>query len=99
MAAFRANRQHFRRVKGQMVMAVFAHQVAKAHYLAAVINTVMVEILEHFAPLQLGFIGNIRQLLPDTLFDYPEKDAVCQFFLAFLNSCGRTLPDRVAPRG
>lgn len=71
MAAFGADRQHFRGVKSEMVMAVFTHQIAKPHHLAAVIDAVMVKILEHFAPLQLGFIGDIRQLLPDALFDYP----------------------------
>jgi hypothetical protein len=68
MAAFRATRQNIRGIDRQVIMAVFAHQVSQPHHFATVVNPVVVEILEHFAPFQLGFIGNIRQLLPQALF-------------------------------
>jgi len=41
----------------------------------------MIQILENFAPLKLGFIGNIRQLLPQTFFDDAHKYAVGDFIL------------------
>ena len=62
-------------------MTFFTHQVTQPHHFAAVIDTVMVEILKHLAPLKLGFIGNIRQFLPETLFDHPHKDAISQLIV------------------
>jgi hypothetical protein len=34
-------------------MALLAHQISQPDHFAAVVNAVVVEILEHFAPLQL----------------------------------------------
>ncbi|MNR37610.1 hypothetical protein D3C85_1556460 [compost metagenome] len=63
-------------------MTVFAHQIPQPYHLAAVIHAVMIQILENFAPLQLGFIRNIRQLLPQTLFNHPHKYTVGDLVLA-----------------
>ncbi|MNU09730.1 hypothetical protein D3C72_2564750 [compost metagenome] len=41
----------------------------------------MIQILENFAPFQLSFVGNIRQLLPQTFFDDAHKYAVRDFIL------------------
>ena len=62
-------------------MALLTHQIAEPHDFAAVIDAVVAEILEHLAPLKLSFIGNIRQLLPQALFDHPHKDAISQLIL------------------
>lgn len=59
-AAIRAKQQRFRRIKRQRMMTSFAHQIALADHLAAVVNAMVVDVFEHLFPFQLRPIGNIR---------------------------------------
>ena len=67
-----------------MVMAFLAHQISQPNHFTTLVHTVVVQILKHLAPLQLRFISNIGQFLPQTLFNHPHKDAVGDLVLALL---------------
>ncbi|MNN70191.1 hypothetical protein D3C81_1860280 [compost metagenome] len=66
-----------------MEVAFLTDQIPQPDHLTTVINPVMTQVLEYFAPFKLGFIGNIRQFLPDTLFDDPHKNAVSLLIKTF----------------
>lgn len=85
MPTLRAERQHIRRVNRQMIVAFLAHQIPQPHHFATVIHAVVIQILEDFTPFQLGFVGNIRQFLLETLFNHPQEDAI---FLALFVAHG-----------
>ena len=57
-------------------MALLADQIAQADHLTAVVHAVVIQILKDFAPLELRFVGDISQFLPQALFDHPHKHAV-----------------------
>jgi hypothetical protein len=50
VTTFWATRQYVRRIHRKMIMAFHTPVIAEPHHFAAVIDTVMVEILKHLAP-------------------------------------------------
>ena len=46
-----------------MEVTFLADQISQPDHFSAVINPMMIEVLENFAPLKLRFIGDICQLL------------------------------------
>lgn len=51
----------------------------------------MIQILKDFPPLELGFVGDISQLLPQALFDHPHKHAVALVFVTLFVAAGKLL--------
>lgn len=72
-------------------MALLADQVAQTDHFAAVVHAVMIQILKDFPPLELGFVGDISQLLPQALFDHPHKHAVALVFVTLFVAAGKLL--------
>lgn len=66
-------------------MTLLAHQIPQSHHFATVIHAVVIQILKHLSPFQLGFVGNVRQFLLETLFNHPQEDAI---FLALFVAHG-----------
>ena len=74
-----------------MVMAVLTDQISQRHHFAAVVHAVMIQILKDFPPLELGFVGDISQLLPQALLDLPHKHAVALVFVTLFVAAGKLL--------
>lgn len=84
-------RQHVRGVYRQVIVALLADQVAQTDHFAAVVHAVVIQILKDFPPLELGFVGDISQLLPQALFDHPHKHAVALVFVTLFVAAGKLL--------
>ena len=69
-------------------MTFLADQIPQPYHFSAVINPVMIEVLENLAPFKLRFIGDVCQLLPQAFFNHPHKDAVRLFFQALFLAHG-----------
>ena len=91
VATFWTARQHVRGVYRQVIVALLADQVAQTDHFAAVVHAVMIQILKDFPPLELGFVGDISQLLPQALFDHPHKHAVALVFVTLFVAAGKLL--------
>lgn len=72
-------------------MALLADRVAQTDHFAAVVHAVVIQILKDFPPLELGFVGDISQLLPQALFDHPHKHAVALVFVTLFVAAGKLL--------
>ncbi len=70
---------------------LLADQVAQTDHFAAVVHAVVIQILKDFPPLELGFVGDISQLLPQALFDHPHKHAVALVFVTLFVAAGKLL--------
>lgn len=54
-------------------MTFLADQIPQPYHFSAVINPVMIEVLENLAPFKLRFIGDVCQLLPQAFFNHRIK--------------------------
>ncbi len=71
MATFWTARQHVRGVYRQVIVALLADQITQTNHLSAVVHAVVIQNPERLPPLELGFVCDISQLLPQALFDQP----------------------------
>ncbi len=74
-----------------VIVALLADQITQTNHLSAVVHAVVIQILKDFPPLELGFVCDISQLLPQALFDHPHKHAVALVFVTLFVAAGKLL--------